>query len=515
MRVMTTTQTIPTIFPLQRNPYYFVSPRYVRTSAGIKGLYLLCHWLNRLGECAFIYTWPENLQKTVQPDLLTPVVTRAVIDHHISEGRSPIFVYTDVATENIANADVIVRYFGHYPGHLAPRVKLADEELHFSHSLQIAEKTDAPDNVIYIPVCDPSVFHPPENPSARKGTCYYAAKYKDVHGRKIFGIPANSLEITRDTKDDLTPAQLGDLFRRSELLYLFEDSAIGNEATMCGCPVVLVPNDHFMMPVGFNEVGHDGIAWGLDAAEIERAKSTVGLSFQNYLKLINDFPSSVSSFVEKTQFYASTRKQSRLLIAPEENYYLHKKNYKTNNTRSNPVRSKSLKRKFEFFPIIGSHFKRVRRLRQKLSDISAEKDDLSRELTLLNMEVSGLRTFARTARHMIDSYLDWGSVLATQETPSGASEDGDFIDFLTDEINRLRALRDILQQARNGGQTMMVSYRGPGMPISVSVELPPTLTTSPHPFRRPRPIPLKAQLTPDRSTDGGTDQQHPDPKKKA
>jgi hypothetical protein len=476
MTAVTSAETTPTLYPLRNNPYYIVAPRYVRTSAGVKALYLLCHWLNRVGESAFIYTWPKNVEATVNLDLLTPAVTRTVIDQHAGEDRAPIFIYS--GNENIAHADVVVRYFGHYPDYFEPHVKLAHDELHFSHSLQIAEKTDAPDNVLYIPVCDPAVFHPPEKPSVRNGTCYYAAKYKNVHRQKIFGIPTDSFEITRDTEDDLTPAQLGDLFRCSELLYLFEDSAIGNEATMCGCPVVLVPNDHFTMPVGFNEVGHDGIAWGLDAAEIERAKSTVGLSFQNYLKLINDFPSSVSRFVEKTQFYASTRKQSRLLIAPEENYYLHKKNFKTNNTKSSPVRSKSVKRTFELFPIIGSHFKRVRRLRQKLLDISAEKDDLSRDLTLLKMEVSGLRTFARTARHMIDSYLDWGSVLTTQETPSGALEDGEFIDFLTDEINRLRALRDILQQARNGGQTMMVSYRGPSMPISVSVELAPTLTTS-------------------------------------
>ena len=62
--------------------------------------------------------------------------------------------------------------------------------------------------------------------------------------KKIFGIPADSFEITRDTEYDLTPAQLADLFRRSELLYLFGDSAIGNETTMCDA-LVLVPNDHF------------------------------------------------------------------------------------------------------------------------------------------------------------------------------------------------------------------------------------------------------------------------------
>jgi FkbM family methyltransferase len=407
-RAMTAAEAIPNLYPSRNNPYYIVAPRYVRTSAGVKALYLLCHWLNRVGESAFIYTWPQNIEATGNPDLLTPSVTRPVIDQHVGQGRTPIFIYTDVVNENIANADVVVRYFGHYPGHLAPHAKLAHEELHFSHSLQIAEKTDAPDNVLYIPVCDPSVFHPAQEPSARKGTCYYAAKYKNLHGQDIFGIPADSFEITRDTNGDLTPEQLAELFQRSECVYLFEDSAIGNEATMCGCPVVLVPNDFFEMPVGFNEVGRDGIAWGLDAAEIERAKNSVSLSFRNYVKLISDFPKMLDTFIEKTQEFARTRRQAGMVIAPEENYYLLKSS-RTYLPSAVHLKNRRLKRRFEILPFIGPHLRRVRKLRESMGvmrETLRSLDETALNLRLQNAYLKSMGAMHETLRTLDETALN-------------------------------------------------------------------------------------------------------------
>ena len=306
------------LVPLKRNPYYLVVPRYIRTSAGIRVYHLLCHYLNLIGESAFVYIWPHWEGEATNPDLLTPTVNRQIIKHHAFNNLDPIFLFSDTANLNLPQADIVVRLLGHYPNYLAPYLKMADVELQFSYSSLIASRSDSPENVLFMPACDPSIFYPPGENSPRSGTCYYAAKFKDVFNASVFGLPDGCFEIVRDKPWALSQSSLANLFRRSEALYCFEDSAIANEAAMCGCPVILMPNQHFIEPLAINELSWDGYAWGSDASEVDRAKATVSRSFDVDMDAVNRFPAALDTFVERTQAFARTRKQLRPLKAPEE-----------------------------------------------------------------------------------------------------------------------------------------------------------------------------------------------------
>lgn len=90
------------LLPKPRHPYYIVAPRYVRTSAGIKVLHLLCHALNRAGERAYLITHLYYLpQYATHPELITPILTRATVEHDFAAGLAPIVVYPETIRGNL------------------------------------------------------------------------------------------------------------------------------------------------------------------------------------------------------------------------------------------------------------------------------------------------------------------------------------------------------------------------------------------------------------------------------
>ncbi|VVB47687.1 protein of unknown function [Beijerinckiaceae bacterium RH AL1] len=48
------------LIPPLSNPFFIVSPPLARISAGVTVLHLLCHYLNRLGEAAYIVHYPPE-----------------------------------------------------------------------------------------------------------------------------------------------------------------------------------------------------------------------------------------------------------------------------------------------------------------------------------------------------------------------------------------------------------------------------------------------------------------------
>ena len=293
------------------NPYYIVSPRYIRTSAGIRCLHLLCHQLNLRGYHAYIllnYYDAITLEGAVEPDLLTPLLTRHVAIRHFENQRTPIFIYPDTVSGNPYSGSCIVRYILNFPGLLGGDKSYSNDELCFGYTKKLALSVHQPENVLFIPASDTAVFHPPAKPTQRKGTCFYAAKYKKEHGGTLFDITIKSTEITRDLPTSQTPKEIAELFRKSELFYTYENTALAIESTLCGCPAVFLPNPYLKSIIAGDETGMDGIAWGTDANEISRAKSTVHLATQNYKNTLEIFQHDLSKFIEKTQHFAKNKK---------------------------------------------------------------------------------------------------------------------------------------------------------------------------------------------------------------
>lgn len=294
-----------TIVPNVRNPYYIVAANYVRTSAGIKSLHMLCHALNRRGERAYMILHPHYpASHGFNTDWLTPVLTSRIIQSDFERGLTPITIYPETIPGNLFNAPLVVRYVMNFPGHLGGDNKYDTNEILLAYSKTLADSIGCEDSVLFIPASDTNVFTP-EPRQKRRGTCFFAAKYKHYHGGELFPETENSIEITRDLPDSQSPAEIADLFRRSELFYCYENSALIIEALLCECPVVMLPNQYLHQSIGEHEIGLDGIAWGTAPEEIERAKTTVIKGKEGYLRLYAKFWLQLDTFISRTQAKAA------------------------------------------------------------------------------------------------------------------------------------------------------------------------------------------------------------------
>jgi hypothetical protein len=292
----------PDRFPPGRSPYYIVTPRYIRTSAGIKALHLLCHCLNRVGQEAFLFIdppWPAA--SATDSDLLTPLLSPAIIDRHKALGVSPIVVYPEPIAGNPLGAHTIIRYVLNFPGLLGGNNRFPPQEIIFGYSQILAAAGGAPEQILFIPASDATIFTPSAEPRERRGSCFWAMKYQQVHGGELLPVTADSVEITRDLPDSPEPATIAELFRRSEVFYAYENTALAIEAALCLCPTVFLPNPWLTELIAASEIGWDGFAWGTDPAEIARAKATVHLTRARYLSTYVRFWDQLSAFVTTTQ----------------------------------------------------------------------------------------------------------------------------------------------------------------------------------------------------------------------
>ena len=293
------------VFPMEATPYYIVTHPYTRVSAGIKCLHLLCHNLNLRGYPAYLIPLGEaaefSNEDACEPDFLTPILTRRVARRHFESGRTPVTIYPEIVPGNPYAAPCVVRYVLNFPGLLGGDKSYSGEELCFGYSKVLAECVNAPENILFIPASDSRVFYPPAETAPRLGTCYYATKFKREHAGETFEVTKDSIEITARMPDSQSPKEIADLFRRSELFYTYENTALAIEATLCGCPAVFLPNPHLQSIIASEELGSDGVAWGDSPEEVARAKASVGAAIKNYEKSILNFHENLSKFIEKTQ----------------------------------------------------------------------------------------------------------------------------------------------------------------------------------------------------------------------
>lgn len=295
------------LYPKTEHPYYIVCPGYTRRSAGVKALYLLCHHLNLNGFPAYVIVWPwTDLEfcHEMNFDLLTPLLTKTIFERHLNKGAYPITVYNETNPGNPFHAPCAVRFYGNFPGLLGGGA-VSNDELNFGYSKVLAEAIGSPDNILFIPTVDTDVFFPLNSGQERKGSCFYAGKFKEIHYGKTFEITNDSIEITRQTHI-WSPQRIAQTFRTCELFYAYENTMLITEAIICGCPCVVLPNSHMTDTITRVELGEYGIAWGTSPSQLQFAKETVDKGWQMYQQSLNLFPGHLSSFVEKTQTYAKS-----------------------------------------------------------------------------------------------------------------------------------------------------------------------------------------------------------------
>lgn len=294
-----------TFYPKINNPYYIVAPRYVQSSAGIRALYLLCHHLNLKGYQAYILVTSKTLPDDGVYDLIAPFITKNIINYHRRKNLCPVVVYPEIISGNPLKSSCVVRYVLNYPGLLGGDKIYHKDEIVFAYSKKLADTvTCHKAEVIYIPACDPDIFYPPQDSADRSGACYYAAKYR-AHGFIPQEITNGLFEITRGHPTSPNQVQIADVFRKAEIFYSYEDTALAIEATLCGCPTVFIPSDFLKNgPLAEDEVGADGMAFGTSLESIEHARNTVKFAYRNYKTSVDNFYKDLDNFISITQIAA-------------------------------------------------------------------------------------------------------------------------------------------------------------------------------------------------------------------
>lgn len=285
-----------------RNPYYIFAPSYINTSAGVKALHLLCHHLNLKGYPSFLVTNGDYYYK-INPELISPILTPEVMRSHKETNKTPIAVYPDIVKGNPLNSKCTVRYLLHYAGFLGGDREFTKEDLIFTYTKKIGQKMGIEEpQVLFMPICNTDIFYPPADKTPRKGSCFYASKYRGLSGNEPFEITKDSIEITRDLPTSQTTEEVADLLRRSECFYTYEDTSLITEAILCGCPVVFVKNKFFDgEPLAINEVGSEGCSIDINNKNIEQARQTIDLAQKKFFDSVEKFWSQLDNFITLTQ----------------------------------------------------------------------------------------------------------------------------------------------------------------------------------------------------------------------
>jgi hypothetical protein len=287
-------------------PYLIVAPKYNPKSAGVRVMHELCHALNVMGQRAYLTIYPQLIMDKQQAshlcsDLQTPLMTKDLLDEYEAQGLSPIVIYPETMKDPL-RAKHVVRYVLNYPGLLGGYSIYPAHEQVYAYSRRLAKAAGVSENhVLFLPISETEIFYPPPEGAARSGSCFYASKYRDFHGGMLLPATANSTEITVNKPNSPTKPEIAELFRRSELFYTYEDTALAIEAALCGCPTVFLPNPFLSEPLGFDDLGMDGFAWGDSPEEIVRAKATVHQFGANYQELTERFWKHLEMFIAATQ----------------------------------------------------------------------------------------------------------------------------------------------------------------------------------------------------------------------
>lgn len=301
----------------RRHPYYVVAPHYTRYSAGVKVLHFLCHALNRMGENAYLIVHPLHYRpyESTRPDLMTFLLTEQIAKFHHSEGLTPITIYPETIKGNPFEAPFVVRYVMNYPGLLGGDREFNESEYLISYSRTLAKKITQTRQVFFLPASDPHFFFP-EPDRVRSGACFYAGKHRQFHKGDLLPVTNGLKEITRGFSDSQTSEEIRQLFQSSELFYCYEDSALAIEAILCECPVVFLPNPYFTEALGKDELNGFGYSWGLDPKQIEKAKESVKLGRERYLKLFQEAKDVLQKIIEETQCEAEKIEYGSLMKLP-------------------------------------------------------------------------------------------------------------------------------------------------------------------------------------------------------
>lgn len=273
--------------------FVIVTPGYQTGSGGIVALHSLCDRLNRLGfsaaVCPLRVPGPnQDLEFRTRDGWQTPVATRADMD-------GAVVVYPEILQGNPLGGERVVRWLLNRPGYIsgAPMDEQPSDLL-----ITYSSSIDPDLFTLFIPVVDPTVFFPKDVPGS--GALLWVGKATAPAAIDV----SAATEITRDWP--ASKPELAALLRAADVLYSCDSlSAVNLEATLCGTPVMLFPDERWdRSAIERYEGGTSGYAWHGEKS-LEEARAQVADAYPNYLATLTEADRSVLRFVTYCEEYFS------------------------------------------------------------------------------------------------------------------------------------------------------------------------------------------------------------------
>jgi glycosyltransferase involved in cell wall biosynthesis len=276
------------VFSQFGHPYYIVAPAFSDRSAGIRLLHQLCSLLNKVGYEAHLVT------EEISGHLWAPSLSAHQKKAHYLAGKKPIVVYPEVIRGAPLGLGLTVRYALYFPGVYGQGDKtFPDGELVFKHRDLLYPTGQE----LHLPIIDLDLFTYPTDVSERSLTLVYYNRYTGPlqdHGDDVVEISSKKPVPHRDTAA---------LYKKAKVMYAYEGAANTIEARLCGCPVILVPNEQKLPAFDENQkyYGVSGLGWGLEPDALRHATETVGRYQAEYLSSISRWKDQLIAFIDVTQ----------------------------------------------------------------------------------------------------------------------------------------------------------------------------------------------------------------------
>ena len=253
-----------------RRPYSIFTPPFDPLSGGIRVMYGLHGWLLAKGEVSFINARFDN------PDF--------------------VGVYPEIAHGNPTGANNIVRYILNTPGFMSSGGIPGPTEFDKTDNLWVFSEVYNSVGVdkyhiMFLPILNMNLFK--DFNGKRPNTCVFGDKNKptDKH-------PKDAIKIDKTLAQD--QEKLVQVLNTCRVMYSYDPvSAMIEIARLCGCKVVIMPNDRFTFKdLEKYEPGLYGVSWEKESSE----KFNSDWFRDTYYSLVQTFENeTLPRFIEETQ----------------------------------------------------------------------------------------------------------------------------------------------------------------------------------------------------------------------
>jgi len=209
-----------------------------------------------------------------------------------------IAVYPEVIAGNPFNSSTVVRYLLNIPGVIGGPSTFPKSDILFAYSGIFNSRIGLPkDRILYAPCLNTERFR--DKGFIRTKAFYYKGK-----GLAKFALGVDQLPVGTAFRGNEKQEELVNLLNHTAILFSYDCVTAMNEvARLCGCPVVLMPNDQWSredcLLLDTWEAG--GMGYGLE--EMNYAKNTISSKKlkERYDELEIRFQKQLDNFISVTQ----------------------------------------------------------------------------------------------------------------------------------------------------------------------------------------------------------------------